>query len=81
MEIKEPTTQKELVAKIDFMMKSEFLQPEQIKSIDEEMDKWIKFLDDEFGDNDGEQLGEEGINFIISLFKYRLMDNYCVLQE
>lgn len=73
--------QKELVAEINRMMKSEFLQKKELTIIDLEMDKWINFLDNLFGDNDGEKLEEEGINYISTLFKYRLMDYFAVLQD
>ena len=77
----EITKQKDLVAEINRMMKSEFLQKEHLDAIDSEIDKWITFLENLFGDNDGEPLEEDGIKFVTDLLKYRLMDYFSVLQE
>lgn len=71
----------ELVKKIAEMRHSEFLRPNEQKFIDKETEKFIKKINEFFGDNDGEPLDETGIKFVMDYLKLQMKLSLGVVDD
>jgi len=73
--------QEEIENKLTEMEKCEFLKTSEFNSLDIKISFFIKEVNDIFGDNDGEPLEKDGIDFVIELMKYKWMLANAVYEE
>ena len=63
----------EIESKIQSMVESEYFKEDEIKFLTNHIMKFNKDLSDYFGNNDGEALDTDAIEFVIQLTKLRML--------
>ncbi len=66
-------TEKQIVDKLTEMQKSMFFDEHEFRLIDSFSTEFIKNINEIFGDNDGEQLDECGIEHVLDFLKHKWM--------
>lgn len=69
-------THQQLTDRIKSMLESGYFKNEEIRFLNQTIDKFCKDLDEFFGDNDGERLDTDSINFIYTLLKLKMFEHF-----
>lgn len=74
--------QEEVEDKIVEMVESEFMKSNELTSLTNKIDIFIKDCNNNlFGYNDGEPLEEDGLQFVLELIKYKWMLANAIYEE
>lgn len=71
----------EIKHKVNELFESEFMDSKEMTDLDHILLKFVKELQDFFGYNDGEPLDEDGIKFVIELFRLRMLESHGVYED
>lgn len=65
----------EIQSKIKSMVESEYFEKNDLKFIETEISIFIDNIDNHFGDNDGERLDVDSLEFLFTLLRLRTLEN------
>ena len=71
----------EIESKIQSMVESEYFNSKDITFLKKEITSFIRKLDKHFGDNDGERLDVDSLEFVFTLFKLRTLEHFGEYEE
>jgi len=63
-------------SRIESMVDSEYFSKEDIIFLKKEITQFIRNLDNHFGDNDGERLDTDSMNFIKTFLELRMLEHF-----
>ena len=66
----------EIEAKIQSMQESEYFESDELEFLSKEINQFIISLDGYFGDNDGERLDTDSLEFVFELIKLRALRHF-----